>query len=159
MSKSELVILLTAETQDLPLITIHLVHPHCQTKVHPPKLTVISLRYFKCGSLVSNLIAFPFPNQSYYHFSPMISTVFITVWSSDIPGGCGESLDLLKQFTHLIQLSLKQGPRTYLEECYLARFVTEVFSLRFPVYLLKPGEKKMLNITLVVQNRPKFLRF
>lgn len=39
MSKSELnVILLTAETQDLPLITIHLVHPHCQTKVHPPKI-------------------------------------------------------------------------------------------------------------------------
>lgn len=31
MSKSELVILLTAEMQDLPLITIHLVHPHCQT--------------------------------------------------------------------------------------------------------------------------------
>lgn len=48
------VILLTAETLDLPL---ELVHPIKNKFI--PKLTVISLRYFKCGSEVSNLIHSP----------------------------------------------------------------------------------------------------
>lgn len=53
-----------------------------------------------------------------------------------------KSLDILKQFTHPIQLSLKQGPCSDLKECCLARSRREVFSLHFPVYLLKPSMKK-----------------
>lgn len=61
-SKNKLnVILLRAGTLGLLLIIIHLVYPHRVKafKLITKKLTVISLRYFKCGSTVSNLMAFP----------------------------------------------------------------------------------------------------